>query len=108
MAVHLPLSHYDLQKVLLPGKNQKPVEAIRITVYGDNFPMRALEPEIFVGEEQAQGVEVAADQRSIRGYLLKAPRKGGLIRVRYGPSQEGLLRDEFDPERIRPLPQDCS
>jgi hypothetical protein len=103
----LPLSHYDLQMVLLPGAENKPVEGIRITVYGENFPMRALQPEILVGEQQAQMVEVSQDQRSIRGYLLRTPENGAVIRVRYGPSQEGELREGFDAKRIRPLPEGC-
>jgi hypothetical protein len=69
--------------------------------------MRALQPEILVGEQQAQMVEIARDQRSIRGYFLETPENGAVIRVRYGPSQEGELRERFDSKRIRPLPEDC-
>jgi hypothetical protein len=103
----LPLSHYDLQMVLLPGAENRPVESIRITIYGENFPMRALQPEILVGEQQAQMVEVSQDQRSIYGYFLSTPENGAVIRVRYGLRQEGELRERFDAKRIRPLPEDC-
>jgi hypothetical protein len=103
----LPLSHYDLQAVLLPGAENKPVEGIRIIIYGENFPMRALQPEILVDDQQAQMVEISQDQRSIRGYFLRTPANGSVIRVRYGPSQEGELRERFDARRIRPLPEDC-
>ena len=29
------------------------------------------------------------------------------IRVRYGPSQEGELRERFSRERVRPRPRTC-
>jgi hypothetical protein len=104
---NLPLSHYELQMVLLPGKANKPVAGIRIIVFGECFPIRALQPEILVGEQSAQRVDVSRDQRSIRGYLLERPPDGALIRVRYGESQEGELRERFDSKRIQPLPEDC-
>jgi hypothetical protein len=98
----LAVTRWDAQAVLLPEG-----EGIRITVFGDWFPMRAVEPEILVGEAPAQRVEVARDLRSIRGYFLKAPKDGSRIVVRYGDSQEGVLEEQFAAVKIRPLPRGC-
>jgi hypothetical protein len=106
----LNLRRYEAQVVLLPG-TQRPEETrrcIRITVFGDVFPIRAVEPEILVGGRSAEGVEVSQDQRSIRGYLPDQPRRGAVIRVRYGDSQEGRLVTRFEPGRVKALPKECS
>ena len=105
----LPLSRYAARRVLLPGDaaHKTVVEGIEIVVFGDNFPIRAIEPEILVGGHSAQRVAVAADQRSIRGYLLQLPAEESTIRVRYGDSQEGELRSAFRVKTVRPLPTQC-
>jgi hypothetical protein len=98
----LPVTRWEAQAVLLPEG-----PGIRITVFGDWFPIRAVEPEIMVGEMTAMRVEVARNLRSIRGYLLKAPQDGTRILVRYGDSQEGILQEPFDAAKIRPLSKEC-
>ena len=107
-AQNLVLHDYELQTVLLPGKDDRPVKGIRITVTGAEFPMRALQPEILVGEESAEMVEITPDLRSVRGYLRKVPKDGAVIRVRYGQSQEGELRERVNLQRLRPLADDCT
>lgn len=99
----LAVTRWEAQAVLLPEGR-----GVRITVFGDWFPMRAIEPEILVGDLSAQRVEVARDQRSIRGYLRDAPKEGSRIVVRYGDSQEGILEERFSAGKIRPLPQGCT
>jgi hypothetical protein len=99
----LAVTSWDAQAVVLPEGH-----GIRITVFGDWFPVRAVEPEILVGERSAERVEVARDQRSIRGYLRESPKEGAPIVVRYGDSQEGTLRERFSSGKIRPLPRDCA
>jgi hypothetical protein len=105
----LPLSHYEADMVLLPAREgeAKIVEAVRVVVFGPNFPQRAVEPELLVGEEIAQRTSIARDQRSIRGYLFQMPPDGAAIRVRYADSQEGVLHERFSRERVRPLPKNC-
>lgn len=105
----LPLSGYTARAVLLPmEKNPNAsVQGIEITVFGEYFPIRAVEPEILVGELSAGRVEVSRDQRSIRGYLFDPPPEGATIRVRYGDSQEGVLKDLFSRQRVRRLPEVC-
>jgi hypothetical protein len=103
----LTLTGYEAEMVLMPGQEGKTSEAMRITVLGPNFPQRAVAPEILVGETGAERVTVAPDQRSIRGYFGLPPADGGIIRVRYGDSQEGLLREGFSRGKVRPLPQGC-
>ncbi len=98
----LAVRSWEAQAVLLPEG-----PGIRITVLGDWFPIRAIEPEILVGEQPAERVEVARGQRSILGYLRKTPNAGSQIVVRYGDSQEGVLEERFDPAKIRPLPGEC-
>jgi hypothetical protein len=98
----LAVTRWEAQAVLLPEGN-----GIRITVFGDWFPIRAVEPEILVGEMPAQRVEVARDLRSIRGYLRDTPKDGAPIVVRYGDSQEGILAERFATAKIRPLPREC-
>jgi len=93
--------------VLVPGDRGGAAQGIKITVFGDWFPVRALEPEILVGDQVATRVQIAPDQRSIRGFLASTPPEGAAIRVRYGSSQEGELGERFSPGRIRPLPEDC-
>lgn len=98
----LAVTHWEAQAVLLPEG-----PGIRITVFGDWFPIRAVEPEILIGELTATRVEVARNLRSIHGYLRKAAKDGARIVVRYGDSQEGILREPFDSRKIRPLPEEC-
>jgi hypothetical protein len=98
----LAVSHWEAQAVLLPDG-----PGIRITVFGEWFPIREVEPEILVGEMEADMVQVARNLRSIRGYLRKSPPVGARILVRYGDSQEGVLEARFDPGKIRPLPGEC-
>jgi hypothetical protein len=99
----LALTRWEGQAVLLPEG-----QGIRITVFGDWFPVRAIEPEILVGGRAAERVEVARDQRSIRGYLRQTPKDGATVVVRYGDSQEGVVKERFSSRRIRPLPRDCA
>ncbi len=106
-AHRLSLTNYDAVAVLVPDERGEAAEGIKITVFGEWFPVRALEPEILVGDQVASRVQIAPDQRSIRGFLADTPPEGAVIRVRYGPSQEGELEERFSRGRIRPLPKDC-
>jgi hypothetical protein len=99
----LAVTRWDAQAVLLPEG-----PGIRITVFGDWFPIRAVDPEILIGEMAATHVEVARNLRSIRGYVAKPPKDGARIVVRYGDSQEGILEEPFDGRKIRPLPDGCA
>jgi hypothetical protein len=105
----LPLSHYEAEMVWLPVREgeAKQVQALRIIVFGPNFPQRAIEPELLVGQEIARRTSISRDQTNIRGYLFQVPADGSVIRVRYADSQEGELRERFSRERIRPLPKQC-
>jgi hypothetical protein len=105
----LTLTGYAGTMVLVPSpKNEKDsVEALRITVFGPNFPQRAVEPELMVGKLAAQRVTIARDQRSLHGYFFGIPASGSRIRVRYGESQEGVLRAAFRRSDVRPLPAGC-
>ena len=102
----LPLHDYKAEAVLLPGKG-KPVTGVRVTVFGDNFPARALAPELLVGGERAEMVQIARDQKSLHGYFRKTPADGAEIVVRYGESQRGVLARRFEGRHIEPLPKEC-
>jgi hypothetical protein len=105
----LPLSHYEAEMVRMPleGWEGKVIEALRVVVFGPNFPQRAIEPELVVGDEVARRISISPDQKSIRGYFLEVPEEDQIIRVRYGDSQEGELRERFSRKKIRPIPKDC-
>lgn len=105
----LPLSHYEAEKVLMPSPagSHKIVEAVRIVVFGPNFPQRAIEPEIVVGGTVAQQTSITRDQRSIRGYFLQMPPDGAAIHVRYADSQEGIVLERFSRDKVRPLTKEC-
>jgi hypothetical protein len=105
--LNVVLGSYDAQVVLLPGKGKKSVRGVRITIYGDNFPQRAPQPRILVGEKPAAMVTIAPDQRSIRGFFLKAPPEDSVIRVVYANDHFGELRERFTKRRVRPLPKTC-
>ncbi|PYS88894.1 MAG: hypothetical protein DMF64_19100 [Acidobacteria bacterium] len=109
MAIHeLALSHYEAEKVLMPSeRGEKIVEAVRVTVFGSNFPQRAVEPELYVGKARARRVSISRDERSLRGYFFNVPADGGAVRVSYPESQEGVLREPFARARIRPLAKEC-
>jgi hypothetical protein len=105
----LPLSHYEVGMVWMPEHEgeRKEVEALRVVVFGPNFPQRAVEPELLVGEEIAQRTSIGRDQKSIHGYFFQIPHDGAMIRIRYGDSLEGELHERFSREKIRPLDKDC-
>jgi hypothetical protein len=105
----LPLTRYEADMVRMPSRPGESdlVKALRVVVFGPNFPQRAIEPEILIGESIARRTTVSPDQRSIRGYFLEVPADGGVVRVRYGDSLEGELRVRFSRQGIRPLPEDC-
>jgi len=107
---HLPLSHYEAEMVRMPRHkgDDKIVEAVRVIVFGPIFPQRAIEPELLIGETIASQVSIARDQRSIKGYFFELPSEGQAIRVRYGDSQEGELRERFFRKTIRPLSKECA
>jgi hypothetical protein len=102
----LMVTHYEAEMVLLPVKDARQ-EVLRLTVFGSNFPERAIEPEMFAVEVQAHNVSIARDQKSIRGFFSQLPPEGAPIRVRYGDSQEGVLREPFFARRVRPLDKEC-
>jgi hypothetical protein len=102
----LAVTSYEARAVLLPF-DDKVEEAICITVFGPNFPQRAVEPEILVGHARAERVSISRDQKSIRGCFRNAPPEGARIVVQYANSQEGVLREPFSRRRIRPLPKEC-
>ena len=106
----LPLSHFEAEMVRLPRHEgeDKIVEALRVIVYSPMLPQRAIEPELLIGETIAARVSIARDQRSIKGYFFDLPAEGQTIRVRYGDSQEGELRERFFRKTIRPLPRECT
>jgi len=102
----LTVTHYEAEMVLHP-LNGATAEVVRITVFGPNFPQRAVEPELFAGEIAARNVSIARDQKSIRGYFPELPREGAPIRVLYGDSQEGVVEGKFSRQTVRPLPKEC-
>ncbi len=106
----LPLSHYEAEMVRMPleGREGKVVEALRVVVFGPHFPQRAIDPELLIGEVVANRISISSDQCSIRGYFAEPPEEGQIIRVRYGDSQEGELRERFSRKAIRPIPKDCT
>lgn len=105
----LRLEGYVGEMVLMPSPEgaKATIEALRITVFGPNFPQRAVEPELLVGRVAAQRITISPDQRSIRGYFPLMPPSGARIRVRYGESQEGVVSETFQRKRVRPLPKGC-
>jgi len=102
----LPLTHFTAERVLVPAEKGS-AEVIRVTVFGPNFPQRAVAPEMLIGDVAAERVSIAPDQKSIRGLFRRVPPEGALIRVRYGDSQEGILREPFVSQSVRPLPKEC-
>lgn len=106
----LPLSHYEAEMVRMPRHEgeDKIVEALRVIVYGPMLPQRAIEPELLIGKTIAARVSIARDQHSIKGYFFELPAEGQSVRVRYGDSQEGELRERFFRKTIRPLPKECA
>lgn len=103
----LALTDYRAEEVLLPGKQGEPHPGVRITVHGEWFPFRALEPQLLIDEEPAEMVQIARDQRSIVGYLYDVPREGARIAVHYDPVQRAELEARFSRERLAPLPKGC-
>jgi hypothetical protein len=107
---HLPLSHYEAEMVRMPRHEgeDKIIEALRVIVFSPIFPQRAIEPELLIGKTIAARVSIARDQHSIKGYFFELPTEGQTIRVRYGDSLEGELRERFFRKTIRPLPKECA
>ncbi len=106
----LQLSHYEAEMVRMPSEERdgKVIEALRVVVFGPNFPQRAIDPEILIGRVFARRISISSNQGSIRGYFSELPEEGQSIRVRYGDSQEGELDERFSRKTIRPIPKDCT
>ncbi len=109
----LTVTHFEADKVLVAAAHgrrpsaQNAREVLRVTIHGPNFPQRAVEPEILIGDVRAQNVSIARDQTSITGFFAEPPPDGAEIRVRYGDSQEGVLRERFSRAKVRPLAREC-
>jgi hypothetical protein len=102
----LVLTRYEASVTLVQRANRRE-EGVCIIVFGDNFPQRAVEPEIVIGDQRGEMISISRDQRSIRAYFRHAPPDGAEIVVRYAESQRGVLREKFSRTRIRPLSKDC-
>ena len=85
----------------------KEVEAVRLVVFGPNFPQRAVEPQLLVGEEIAQRASIGRDQRSIQDCFFHVPPDEAVVRVRHGDSLDGKLHERFARKRIRPMDRAC-
>jgi hypothetical protein len=103
----LQLSHYEARMVVMPEDEGKEVETVRVAVFAPNFPQRAIEPELLVGEQIAHHTSIGRDQQSIQGYFRELPPDGAAIRVRYGDSLEGVLEERFARTKVRQLDSDC-
>ena len=101
----LQIDRYDLLEVLFPGRKGDAEEGIAIVVEGGPFPERALLPQIVVGGQEAELVQILDGGARIRGILRKPPSPGDELVVRYDPQMEGRTRIErFE---VRPLPKGC-
>jgi hypothetical protein len=105
MPRQLPIDRYQLREVLFPGKGGKTQQGIAIVLEGGPFPVRALEPEIFVGDQEAELVQVLDGGARIRGILRSPPAPRDEIVVRYDPVTEG--RAWIERSEVRPLPKGC-
>ena len=105
----LVLNHYQAKAVLLPALDPREpaVTGICITVTGQYFPQRAVEPEVLVDEIASDFTRISVDQRSISGFFRHSLPEGGLVRVQYGDSQEGELEQRFSAKLVHPLPREC-
>jgi hypothetical protein len=105
----LVLNHFEAKAVLVPARDprQPAVAGICITVAGQYFPQRAVEPDVLVGEIASDFTRISVDQRSISGFFRQSLPEGGVVRVRYGDSQEGELQTRFSAKLVHPLPRDC-
>jgi hypothetical protein len=105
----LPLSRYEARTVLLPAHDPKQpaVAGTCVTVTGEYFPQRALEPQVLVDEIVADFTRISVDQHTISGFFRKPLPEGGVVRVRYGDSQEGEVEQRFSSKSVRPLPREC-
>ena len=102
----LTVTHYEAEMVIAPAHGVDR-EIVRITIFGPNFPQRAIEPEMLAGGNHAEAVSISRDQRSIRGLFSRLPAEGAVLRVRYGDSQEGVVRQPFVHASVHPLRREC-
>jgi hypothetical protein len=103
----LSLGGYVAELVRMPDRRGGVFEALRVTVHATNFPQRAIDPELLIGELSAERVSISRDQRRLSGYFAQIPMDGAAIVVRYADSQEGVLAEPFSRVRIRPIPTGC-
>ena len=99
----LAVTRWEAQAVLLPEGR-----GVRITVFGDWFPMRAIEPEILVGE--AFGTARRGGARPAQHPRISARRAEGRVAHRRPLRRQpgGDLEERFSAGKIRPLPQGCT
>jgi hypothetical protein len=105
----LVLHHFEAKAVFLPARDPKqpPVTGTCITITGQYFPQRAVEPEVVVGDIASDFTRISVDQRSISGFFRRSLPEGGAVRIRYGDSQEGELEQRFSATLVHPLPGEC-
>jgi hypothetical protein len=97
----LPIEHYELREVHFPGTKGRTERGIAIVIDGGPFPFRALEPQIHVGEQQAELVQILDGGERIRGILRHHPTPGDEIVVFYDPEMQG--RAQLGEFEVRPL-----
>jgi hypothetical protein len=96
---------YELRAVLFPDERGKTQEGIAIVVSGGPFPTRALDPQIHVGGQEAELVQLLDGGARVRGILRKPPARGDELVVHYDVQTEARARiEQFE---VRPLPKGC-
>ena len=73
---------------------------LRLTIHGECFFTRAIEPVIMVGDLKVDDFETASDQRQIVCYLYQTPKEGALISVDYGRGSKVVLDEPFSISKL--------
>jgi len=63
---------------------------------------------MLVGGIASDFTRISVDQRSSAGFFRRSLPEGGVVRVRYGDSQEGELDQRFSAKLVHPLPHECA
>jgi hypothetical protein len=96
------LESYELDEVDVPiGEAKQTVHAMRITIYGKNIFLRALEPIVRIGDTEVLHPRIQPDEQTITGFVTDEPPEGAAITLQYPGQAPVAVPERFTLSKLQ-------